>query len=310
MIVRIGTRGSRLALAQSEWVRHGLEDRYPDIRVELVKIKTKGDKILDSPLSQVGGKGLFVKEIEDALLRREVDVAVHSMKDVPTELPEGLGLAVFPEREDPRDVLITAGGKGFGDLPEGSKMGTSSLRRAAQVLRARPDFRIVSLRGNVETRLGKLDSGELDAIVLASAGLRRLGLADRATEVLDPLVLLPAIGQGALGLEMRKDDKALLDLFGFLNHEPTELRVRAERALLKELEGGCQVPIAGHATIEHGRLVLRGLVAELDGSEVIEGREEGALDAPEEIGTNLARKLLDTGADAILRRVYGDMGWR
>jgi hydroxymethylbilane synthase len=287
-----------------------VEARYPDVRVELVKIKTKGDKILDSPLSQVGGKGLFVKEIEDALLKKEVDVAVHSMKDVPTDLPEGLDLMVFPEREDPRDVLIAAGGTSLVDLPNGARIGTSSLRRAAQLLKHRPDIRIISLRGNVDTRLGKIESGELDAIVLAAAGLRRLGLADRATEILEPTVILPAIGQGALGLEMRKQDESIISVFKFLNHGPTEFRVRAERALLKELEGGCQVPIAGHALLEGQKLTLRGLVAELDGSEVIQDGMEGDMNAAEEIGTTLARKLLDAGAGAILQRIYGSMDWK
>lgn len=305
MILRIGTRGSRLALAQSEWVRRGVEARFPDVRVELVRIKTRGDKILDAPLSQVGGKGLFVKEIEEALLRNEVDVAVHSMKDVPAELPEGLGLLVFPEREDPRDALISARNEPFEALPPGGRIGTSSLRRAAQLLQKRPDLQIVSLRGNVDTRLGKLESGDLDAVVLAAAGLHRLGLAHRVTQFLDPSVLLPAIGQGALGLEMRVGDERAVQVFGSLNHGPTELQVRAERALLRELEGGCQVPIAGHAMVHDRRLVLDGLVAELDGSEVIAHRAEGDAERPEEIGTGLAHMLLRSGAGAILERIYG-----
>lgn len=305
MIVRIGTRGSRLALAQSEWVRRGVEARFPDVRVELVRIKTRGDKILDTPLSKVGGKGLFVKEIEEALLRNEVDVAVHSMKDVPAELPKGLGLLVFPEREDPRDALISARNEPFEVLPSGARIGTSSLRRAAQLLQRRPDLQIVSLRGNVDTRIGKLESGDLDAVVLAAAGLRRLGLADRVTQFLDPSVVLPAIGQGALGLEMRVGDEQAMQVFGFLNHGPTELQVRAERALLRTLEGGCQVPIAGYAVVQGRRLVLDGLVAELDGSEVIAHRAEGDADRAEAIGTELAQELLRSGAGAILERIYG-----
>jgi len=310
MIVRIGTRGSRLALAQSEWVRRGVETRFPEVHVELVRIKTRGDKILDTPLSKVGGKGLFVKEIEEALLREEVDVAVHSMKDVPAELPEGLDLLVFPEREDPRDALISARGEPFEALPSGARIGTSSLRRAAQLLQKRPDLQIVSLRGNVDTRLGRLESGDLDAVVLAAAGLRRLDLAHRVTQVLEPSVLLPAIGQGALGLEMRIGDERTLGVFGFLNHEPTELQVRAERALLLKLEGGCQVPIAGHAVVRGHRLILDGLVAELDGSEVIAHRAEGDADRPEEIGMALAQKLLSSGAGSILERIYGSQGER
>jgi len=303
MIVRIGTRGSPLALAQSEWVRREVEARFPDVRVELVRIKTTGDKILDSPLSKVGGKGLFVKEIEEALLREDVDVAVHSMKDVPAELPPGLGLMAYPEREDPRDALITSGNRGLEDLPRGARIGTSSLRRAAQILKMRPDFCIVSLRGNVDTRLGKLDSGEVEAVVLAMAGLRRLGREERVTRALEPAEFLPAIGQGALGLEMRTGDDRVLKAFGFLNHEPTEHRVRAERALLLRLEGGCQVPIAGHAEIEGATITLRGLVAELDGSRVISGRVEGDASHPEKIGVELADRLLREGAGEILKRL-------
>ncbi len=305
MILRIGTRGSRLALAQSEWVRERLEACHPEVRVELVRIKTRGDKILDTPLSLVGGKGLFVKEIEESLLRGEVDAAVHSMKDVPTELPEGLGLRVFPEREDPRDVLVSARGERFEDLPRGARLGTSSLRRGAQLLHRRPDLEVRSIRGNVETRLEKLASGEVDAIVLAAAGLRRLGLAYRATQFFAPEELLPAMGQGALGVEMRLDDRTTWERFRFLNHEATELRVRAERALLARLEGGCQVPIAGHAFLEGDALLLKGLVAELDGSALVADEARGEAALPEEIGTRLAEALLAAGAGDILARVYG-----
>jgi len=305
MILRIGTRGSRLALAQSEWVRECVEARHPDIRVELVRIKTRGDKILDTPLSLVGGKGLFVKEIEESLLRGDVDAAVHSMKDVPTELPEGLGLRVFPEREDPRDVLVSAHGERFEDLPRGARLGTSSLRRGAQLLHRRPDLTVRSIRGNVETRLKKLASGEVDAVVLAAAGLRRLGLQDKATQLFDPAELLPAMGQGALGVEMRMEDRATWECFRFLNHEATELRVRAERALLARLEGGCQVPIAGHAFLEGDALLLKGLVAELDGSALVADEARGEAARPEEIGTRLAEALLAAGAGGILERVYG-----
>jgi hydroxymethylbilane synthase len=305
MILRIGTRGSRLALAQSEWVRERVEARHPDVRVELVRIKTRGDKILDTPLSLVGGKGLFVKEIEESLLRGDVDAAVHSMKDVPTELPEGLGLRVFPEREDPRDVLVSAHGERFEDLPRGARLGTSSLRRGAQLLHRRPDLTVQSIRGNVETRLKKLASGEVDAVVLAAAGLRRLGLQDKATQLFDPAELLPAMGQGALGVEMRMNDRATWGRFRFLNHEATELRVRAERALLARLEGGCQVPIAGHAFLEGDALLLKGLVAELDGSALVADEARGEAGRPEEIGTRLAEALLAAGAGSILERVYG-----
>lgn len=304
MLIRIGTRGSRLALAQSDWVRERVEARHPGVKVELVRIKTRGDKILDSPLSLVGGKGLFVKEIEEALMRREVDAAVHSMKDVPTELPEGLGLRVFPEREDPRDVLVSAMSEPFDRLPREARVGTSSLRRGAQIQHLRPDLKVCSIRGNVETRLSKLETGEVDAVLLAAAGLRRLGLEGKVTQFLSTSQLLPAMGQGALGLEMRLDDEKTWDVFRFLNHETTELRVRAERALLEKLEGGCQVPIAGHAVLESGMLVLRGLVAELDGSVLIADEATGDPSRPEELGRRLARTLLDAGAGDILRRVY------
>lgn len=305
MIIRIGTRGSRLALAQSEWVRKRVEKRHPDVKVELVRIKTRGDKILDSPLSLVGGKGLFVKEIEEAVIRGEVDAAVHSMKDVPTELPEGLGLRVFPEREDPRDVLVSVRGEPFDRLSRAARVGTSSLRRGAQILHLRPDLMVCSIRGNVETRLSKLETGEVDAVVLAAAGLRRLGLEGRVTEFLSASRLLPAMGQGALGVEMRLDDEKTWDIFCFLNHKASEIRVRAERALLERLEGGCQVPIAGHAVLEGDVLVLRGLVAELDGSVVIADEAAGDPARPEEVGRRLAGMLLDAGAGDILQRVYG-----
>ena len=303
MILRIGTRGSRLALAQSEWVKERVEERYPDIRVELVRIKTKGDKILDSPLSEIGGKGLFVKEIEDALLRKEVDVAVHSIKDVPTELPEGLELRVFPKREDPCDAFISVDYETLKDLPEGSSVGTSSLRRSAQLLHMRSDLDIVPLRGNVDTRLRKLESGDFQAIILASAGLRRLGLASRINQVISPDALLPAIGQGALGLEMRQDHE-MWELLNFLNHEPTEAAIRAERAFLKELEGGCQVPIACYGFLSGENLILKGLVAELNGSRIIRDEVEGKKESPEDMGVSLAKRLLASGAAEILERIY------
>ena len=304
MILRIGTRGSRLALAQSEWVREKLVERYSDIRVELVKIKTKGDKILDSPLSEIGGKGLFVKEIEDALLRKEVDVAVHSVKDVPTELPGGLKLAVFPKREDPHDAFISAEFETLADLPEGASVGTSSLRRSAQLLNRRPDLHIAPLRGNVDTRLRKLESGDVQAIILASAGLKRLGLSSRINHIISSDELLPAIGQGALGLELREND-TIVELLHFLNHGPSEVAVRAERALLRELEGGCQVPIAAYGCLSGESLLLKGMVAELDGSRIIRDEIRGHRNSPEDMGISLARRLLSSGAAEILARIYG-----
>lgn len=306
MIFKIGTRGSKLALAQSQWVKKRIETKYPHIHVELVKIKTTGDKILNSPLSKIGGKGLFVKEIEEALIREEIDVAVHSMKDVPARLPVALTLSTFPEREDPRDALISIGDRTLEELPQGSGVGTCSLRRAAQLLHLRPDLNMVPLRGNIETRLRKLRSGDLQAIILATAGIKRLGLTTNITQVISPEQILPAIGQGALGLEVRRDDEATINLLDFLNHKKTEVTIRAERAFLNELEGGCQVPIAAFARLNGKNLRLEGMVAELDGSKIIRDELSGEKDRAEEIGIELARRLLNSGADKILKRIYGN----
>jgi len=305
MILRIGTRGSNLALVQSEWVKKEVQRRHPEVRVELVTIKTKGDKILDAPLSRVGGKGLFVKEIEDALLKRDVDLAVHSMKDVPAELQKGLKLSVYPKREDPRDAFVSSHFRGVEDLPQGASVGTSSLRRSAQLLHMRSDLQIVPLRGNVDTRLRKLDNKEVQAIVLAAAGLRRLGLSARITALLSPEVVLPAIGQGVLGLELREDDQNTQDLISFLNDLETELAAKGERAFLRELEGGCQVPLAGYARVEKDRIVLDGMVAELDGSIILRQQRSGGKDKPEELGVALAQQLKAAGADRILEKLYG-----
>ena len=305
MILRIGTRGSKLALAQSEWVKKEVQTRHPEVRVELVKIKTKGDKILDSPLSKIGGKGLFVKEIEDALLKNDVDLAVHSLKDVPAELQEGLEISVYPKREDPRDAFVSRHFRTVKDLPQGASVGTSSLRRSAQLLHMRPDLHIVPLRGNVDTRLRKLDSGDLQAIVLATAGLKRLGLSDRITTPLSPEAVLPAIGQGVLGLELRADDEKTRNLISFLNDLETELAARAERAFLKELEGGCQVPLAGYARVERDLMVMDGMVAELDGGVILRQQLAGGKDKPEDLGISLARQLIAAGADRILEKIYG-----
>jgi hydroxymethylbilane synthase len=304
MILRIGTRGSKLALVQSEWVRAKVEERYPDVKVDLIRITTKGDKILDSPLSKIGSKGLFVKEIEDALLRKEVDIAVHSMKDLPTELPDFVHLPIFPEREDPHDALISIDNRTLGDLPEASTVGTSSLRRSAQLLHLRSDLDVVPLRGNVDTRLRKLESGDLQAIMLAVAGLSRLGLSARISHIFSSDELLPAIGQGALGLEIRKDDAKVWELLRFLNHEPTEATIKAERAFLKELGGGCQAPIAAYGCLYGDGLILKGMVAELDGTRVLRDEVRGERDSPEDIGITLAGKLLSAGADQILECIY------
>ncbi len=300
MRLRIATRGSMLALAQSEWVKRSITARYSDLTVELVRIQTKGDKVLDSPLAKIGGKGLFVKEIEEALLKREADLAVHSLKDMPAELPEGLKLAAFPEREDSRDAFISVRHSTLEDLPQGARVGTGSLRRSAQLRHLRPDIALVPLRGNVDTRLSRLDAGDFEAIILAAAGLKRLGLVHRITQLIPRTQVLPAIGQGALGLEVRSEDAKTRGLLGFLNHRETELTIRAERAFLEKMEGGCEVPMAAFCRIESNRLDLCGMVAELDGSRIIRDRMTGQLNSPEDLGVSLARRLLASGADRIL----------
>lgn len=309
--VVIGTRASKLALWQAEWVKSQLERMNPCLEVELNKIKTTGDKILDVPLAKVGGKGLFVKEIEEALLRGEADLAVHSMKDVPTEFPQGLHLAVICEREDPRDAFITKIEnskfkiQNFKELPEGANLGTSSLRRSSQLLSIRPDLKIVQLRGNLETRFRKLDEGQFDAMILAAAGVKRLGWERRITEIIEPAVSLPAIGQGAIGIECRTGDGFINSLIAPLNHKETSICVRAERALLKRLQGGCQVPIAAHAVIKDNRLVMDGLVGSVSGDRIIKEHLDGNVEDAETIGITLGEKLLSMGADKILAEVYG-----
>jgi hydroxymethylbilane synthase len=303
--VVLGTRGSKLAVHQSEWVQAQLHALAPHVTVTLRKIQTSGDKILDVPLAQIGGKGLFVKEIEEALLSGEIDLAVHSMKDVPTELPEGLAILCVPPREDPRDALISREGRLFMDLPLGARIGTSSLRRQSQLLHARPDLTIAMLRGNLDTRLRKLREGQFDAIVLAAAGLRRLAWAHEITEYLAPQISLPAIGQGALGIEGRRDDLFIHSLLSELNHAPTKIAVLAERGLLLRLQGGCQVPIAAHATLTETGMKLEGLVASVDGKELIRDTIEGTIEDPESIGIQLADRLLARGADRILQAIYG-----
>jgi len=301
--LRIGTRASQLALWQANWVKSELEKRYPDMTVTLTKIKTIGDKILDVPLAQVGGKGLFVKEIEEAMLRGEIDLAVHSMKDVPTEFPEGLGLFCITEREDPRDAVISNGVK-FADLPKGAKIGTSALRRQAQLLKVRPDLEMVIIRGNVETRMKKLETEGLDAVILAAAGLKRLGFADQITEYLDADLSLPAIGQGALGIECNLSNEAVKDAISFFNHPDTAHAVRAERALLWRCEGGCQVPIAAFGEVADGQLTLTGFIASVDGKVSVKGSVTGPADTCEKLGVKLAEQLLSEGGHAILAEVY------
>jgi hydroxymethylbilane synthase len=304
--IRVGTRASALALWQAEWVKSELEKKYPGMAVTLTKIKTTGDKILDVPLAKVGGKGLFVKEIEEAMLEGEIDIAVHSMKDVPTFFPDGLHLGAITKREDARDALISRNNVPFKDLPRGANVGTSSLRRQAQLMHLRPDFVIHQLRGNVDTRLRKLKEGQYDAIILAAAGLKRLGLAGNVSEYIAPEISLPAIGQGALGIECRVDDRELNDLIAFFNHADSRTCVTGERALLRKLEGGCQVPIACYGQMNNGKLHLIGLVGSVDGKRIIKDSLEGRPEDADRLGVALAEKLLSQGADVILREVYGN----
>ena len=304
-LIKIGTRKSLLALAQSNGIKVQIEKQYPETTVELNKIMTKGDKILDVPLAKVGGKGLFVKELEDAMLSGVADIAVHSMKDVPAELPKGLHLGIITKREDPRDAFVSNYYKSLNELPQGVKIGTSSLRRRAQLSILRPDLVIEDLRGNLDTRLRKLDEGRYEAIILAAAGLNRLKLSDRITSLFDSADMLPAVGQGAVGIEMRSADQDLLAGLDFLEHHDTTVAVTAERAFLLTLEGGCQVPIAGYCRVNGDRITLTGLVASVDGREVLKKSSSGSAKDAEEIGRNLARELLEMGAKAILEDVYG-----
>ena len=303
-ILKIATRQSPLALWQAEHIRARLEALHTDLKVELVTFVTQGDKILDTPLAKIGGKGLFVKELEAALLDGRADLAVHSMKDVPMALPEGLSLPVICEREDPLDAFVSNTYHSFDELPQGAKVGTSSLRRKTQILKQRPDLNIIDLRGNVGTRLSKLDSGLYDAIILASAGLKRLGLADRIRHTLQPEISLPAVGQGALGLECRATDQAVLDLILPLLHAETDICVRAERAFNAYLEGGCQVPIAGYATLNQGQLHIEGRVGSVDGLTLLKVELSGTPEQAEQLGVSLAQKLLEQGAGDLLKALY------
>jgi len=306
--VRIATRKSPLALWQAHFVADRLRALHPGLRTELLQLTTQGDRILDAPLSKVGGKGLFVKELEQALLEGRADIAVHSMKDVPMELPRGLVLPVICEREDPRDAFVSNRYNTLAELPQGAVVGTSSLRRASQLRARRPDLVIRDCRGNVQTRLAKLDAGDYDAIILASAGLKRLGLEARIAAVIAIGDSLPAVGQGAVGIECRQHDLVTQKLVMALNHEPTALRVRAERAMNQRLQGGCQVPIAGYAEVDGSDLHLSALVAGLDGRTVLRAARRGDSREPERLGVAVAEHLLAQGADRILRDVYGEAG--
>lgn len=302
--ITIATRGSKLALWQANHISDLLQQQYKGITVELLKIKTKGDKILDVPLAKVGGKGLFVKEIEEALLDGRADIAVHSMKDVPTELPEGLEVGVIPKREADTDSLLSVKYDGLDALPEGAVVGTSSLRRQAQLLSLRSDLKIESLRGNLDTRVKKLLNGDFDAIVVATAGMNRLGLSAPKCEVLAPPRFLPAVAQGALGIEYRIADAEVQEMLAFLHHEKTAQQVMAERGFLTGLDGGCQVPIAAWSRIENGTITLTGFVADIDGSKPIRIEKTGPVSEAWKLGSDLAEDVLGQGAKKILDNVY------
>ncbi|VTX64019.1 hydroxymethylbilane synthase [Acinetobacter ursingii] len=302
--LKIATRQSPLALWQAEHIRARLQELYPDLKVELVKFVTQGDKILDTPLAKIGGKGLFVKELEAALLDGRADLAVHSMKDVPMHLPEGLCLPVICERQDPFDAFVSNHFVHFDDLPQGARVGTSSLRRKCQILKQRPDLNVIDLRGNVGTRLSKLDEGQYDAIILASAGLKRLGLESRIRHALAAEVSLPAVGQGALGLECRTNDQTVLDLIQPLLHEQTWHCVRAERAFNAYLEGGCQVPIAGYATLDGNQISIEGRVGSVDGQTLLCAQQSDHTEHAEQLGIRLAQQLLQQGAGELLSALH------
>jgi hydroxymethylbilane synthase len=303
--LRIATRKSPLALWQAEHVRDRLQQRHPGLQVELVTMSTQGDRVLDSPLAKIGGKGLFVKELEQGMLAGHADIAVHSMKDVPVELPAGLEIGAILEREDPRDAFVSNRFDVLAGLPEGARVGTSSLRRQCQLRATRPDLEILDLRGNVNTRLAKLDAGDYDAIVLASAGLKRLGMAERITCAMEPEDMLPAIAQGVIGIECRSDDATVKSLIEPLNHAGTGLQVQAERAMNAGLAGGCQAPVAGFSLIMEDRLELRGLVGWPDGSSIVRGEIDGPADAAASLGRQLALELLERGARSILDELLG-----
>jgi len=304
--LKIATRKSPLALWQAYYVRDRLLAEHEGLEIELVTMLTQGDKILDTPLAKIGGKGLFIKELEQGMMNGDADIAVHSMKDVPMDLPEGFALPVICEREVPLDAFVSHQYETIDELPEGARVGTSSLRRCSQILAMRPDLQIRDLRGNVQTRLSKLDNGDFDAIILASAGLVRLELEDRIRSRIPAETILPAVGQGAVGIETREGDEETIALLACLNHGKTNIRVSAERAFNHRLEGGCQVPIAGFALLEDNQLWLRGLVASPDGRQVISGDITGIAEDAESLGIELAEDLLGRGADKILAALYQD----
>lgn len=299
----IGSRDSALAMWQTEWVMENLKKLNPDYSFRIVSMKTQGDKILDVALAKIGDKGLFTKELEVAMQAGEIDLAVHSMKDLPTALPEGLMIGCICERVDPRDVVISRNGINLADMPQGARIGTSSLRRCAQLLNYRADLQLEPLRGNLNTRMAKLERENMDAIILAAAGVERLGWADRITERLSTDVSLPAVGQGSIGIEIREGDTEVFEIIQKLNHFPSEKAILAERALLRKLEGGCQIPIGALGTVEGDKLTLKGVVASLDGKELLRSEITGSVNEPAALGETLAGKLIEMGADRILKSV-------
>ena len=301
--LRIGTRGSALALKQTQGVADSIAERYPDLTVEIIPIKTTGDKMQDVALAKIGGKGVFVKEIEEALLREDVDLAVHSLKDVPSEIPEALEIGIVPEREDPRDVLITRNNRKIEELPPGARIGTGSLRRGMQLKHSDPGLEIVSIRGNIGTRIEKIEKERLDGVILAAAGLGRLGWKERISQLLPVERMIPAIGQGALALEMRRKDRVTKQKLLFLHHEPSYLAVAAERAFLKVFGGGCQLPIAAHARLRDGELKVIGLIGSLDGARIIRNEITGPAAECESLGKELAETILRAGGREILDQV-------
>ena len=301
--IRIGSRGSTLALAQAAWVQKQLAGRQPDLNVELVVIKTSGDRFVDASLRAIGGKGLFTKEIEDALLQGEIDIAIHSMKDLPTEIAAGLCIAAIPEREDPRDVLVSRDASTLKTLPAGAKIGTGSLRREAQLRHYRRDLAVVPIRGNVDTRLRKLDEGEVDALVMAAAGLKRIGQAARIAEFISSDICVSAVAQGALAVEARADG-SMGETLSFLNDATARTEVLAERAFLRRLGGGCQVPVGARATLVETQLQIHGVVAKPDGRSLFRGEKTGMATDVEKLGRELAEELLNAGADTVLRDLH------
>ena len=303
MKIVIGSRGSKLALWQANFVKEKIEEMFPEIDLEIKVIKTKGDKILDAPLSKIGSKGIFTREIEHALLRGEIDIAVHSLKDLPTQLPDGLTLAGVTEREDVRDVLISKNGLKLSELPQSAVIATGSLRRKAQLLHFRKDFKIVNLRGNVDTRFRKFYESSWDGMVLAYAGVKRMNYEDKITEIIPTEIILPAAGQGSIAMETRKDNTKVIEIIRKINHRDTELAITAERTLLSRLEGGCQVPIGVFANVNDGKLKITAMISSLDGNFLLKDSNEGEAEKAEEIATELAEKLLSKGAGKILKEI-------